>query len=90
MKNPVRAIRSFFRRLRLQRAYSFLRRNGYVTMSQGQLVGAIMECTQTETKLRRMGGGNLSKLRDPRKSMRRLIIRFRGVLTKLDQKRIQV
>ncbi len=90
MKNPFRVIHRFFHRLRLQRAYSLLRRNGYVTMSQGQLVGAIMECKQAERKLVKMGGGNLSKIRDVRKSMRRLTIRFRGTLTKLDQARIQV
>ncbi len=85
VKSTIRKIRAFFRRIRIRWAYRLLRSNGFVVMRQHQLVAAVMECQMTERKLTKMSGGNLSKLRDPRKSMRRLISRFRKNLQALDQ-----
>ncbi len=87
MKKIIRRIRSAIRNFRTRRAYALLRRQNFVVMSKAQIHSAIVQCSLTERKLRKMGGGNLSKLRDPRKSMRRVIERFRKQLTLLDTER---
>jgi hypothetical protein len=52
------------------------RRLDLVVLRRDQLQAVLVLLALEEARLRRMGGGNASKVRDPRKSLRRLVQRL--------------
>lgn len=64
---------------------TFLRDRGYTVLSPGAAQATLAAVQYNRERLRKLGGGNLSKLRDPRKSMMRVAANFERQLRKAQE-----
>jgi hypothetical protein len=64
---------------------AYARRQGWVVLSMEQLDRALLYLAFEDERLKKLGGGNASKLRDPRKTLRRLVQRLGRNLSYLTQ-----
>jgi len=58
----------------------WLRERGHVVMDKATTHVTLAALSYTREKLRKLGGGNVSKLRDPRKTLMRLARNFERVV----------
>jgi len=64
---------------------SYLRDQGYTILNPGATQATMSMVSFTRDRLRKLGGGNVSKLRDPRKSLMRAAANFERQLRKAQE-----